>query len=180
MKSFFRMSYPYILWIGIFIVAPMLMILLYAVTRTGNSTLTYKDATCLTGTKYFYRVRAYTSALNADSGSEYTLYSNVSGYRFATATLTKPAIKTIKAGKKKATVKWGKIKGANGYVIYRSVKKSKGYKAVKTITRGGTVSFINKKLKKGKRYYFKVRAYRTVNGKKVYSSYSAVKSVKVK
>lgn len=149
-------------------------------TITGNSTLTYKDATCLTGTKYFYRVRAYTSALNADSGSEYTLYSNVSGYRFATATLTKPAIKTIKAGKKKATVKWGKIKGANGYVIYRSIKKSKGYKAVKTIARGGTVSFINKKLKKGKRYYFKVRAYRTVNGKKVYSSYSAVKSVKVK
>ena len=29
MKSFFRMSYPYILWIGIFIVAPMFMILLY-------------------------------------------------------------------------------------------------------------------------------------------------------
>ena len=39
---------------------------------------------------------------------------------------------------------------------------------------------VNKKLKKGKRYYFKVRAYRTVNGKKVYSSYSAVKSVRVK
>ena len=42
MKSFFRMSYPYILWIGIFIVAPMIMILLYAVTRTGNSTLTFQ------------------------------------------------------------------------------------------------------------------------------------------
>ena len=42
MKSFFRMSYPYIFWIGIFIVAPMIMILLYAVTRTGNSTLTFQ------------------------------------------------------------------------------------------------------------------------------------------
>ena len=42
MKSFFRMSYPYILWIGVFIVAPMIMILLYAVTRTGNSTLTFQ------------------------------------------------------------------------------------------------------------------------------------------
>ena len=42
MKSFFRMSYPYILWIAIFIVAPMLMILLYAFTRTGNSTLTFQ------------------------------------------------------------------------------------------------------------------------------------------
>ena len=42
MKSFFRMSYPYILWIGIFIVAPMIMILLYAITRTGNNTLTFQ------------------------------------------------------------------------------------------------------------------------------------------
>lgn len=36
------MSYPYILWIGVFIVAPMFMILLYAVTRSGNSTLTFQ------------------------------------------------------------------------------------------------------------------------------------------
>ena len=41
MKSFVRMSYPYILWIGIFVVAPMFMILLYALTRGGNSTLTF-------------------------------------------------------------------------------------------------------------------------------------------
>ncbi len=42
MKSFFRMCYPYILWIAVFIVAPMVMILLYALTRTGNSTLTFQ------------------------------------------------------------------------------------------------------------------------------------------
>ena len=42
MKAFFRMSYPYILWIAVFIVAPMIMILLYAFTRTGNSTLTFQ------------------------------------------------------------------------------------------------------------------------------------------
>ena len=42
MKSFFRMSYPYILWIGVFIVAPMLMIFLYAITKTGNETLTFQ------------------------------------------------------------------------------------------------------------------------------------------
>ena len=41
MKSFFRMSYPYILWIGLFIVAPMFMILLYAVTRSGSGTITF-------------------------------------------------------------------------------------------------------------------------------------------
>ena len=42
MKSFFRMTYPYCLWIGVFIVAPMLMIFLYAITNTGNSTLTFQ------------------------------------------------------------------------------------------------------------------------------------------
>ena len=42
MKSFFRMSYPYLLWIAVFIVAPMVMILLYALTRTGNATLTFQ------------------------------------------------------------------------------------------------------------------------------------------
>jgi len=42
MKSFVRMSYPYILWIAVFIVAPMIMILLYALTRTGNGTLTFQ------------------------------------------------------------------------------------------------------------------------------------------
>ena len=41
MKSFVRMSYPYLLWILLFIVAPMFMILLYAVTRSGNGTITF-------------------------------------------------------------------------------------------------------------------------------------------
>ena len=51
---------------------------------------------------------------------------------------------------------------------------------MKTIKSGKTVKFVNKKLKKGKKYYFKVRAYRTVSGKKVYGSYSAVKAAKAK
>ena len=149
-------------------------------TIKGNSTVTYKDTTCLTGTKYYYKVRAFTPAFDESTESEYTLYSSFSKYKSAAASLTKPTIKSLVAGKKKATVKWGRITGASGYVVYRSTKQSSGYKAVKTIAKGGTVSFTNTKLKTGKRYYFKMRAYRTVSGKKVYSSYSAVKSVRVK
>ena len=37
-----------------------------------------------------------------------------------------------------------------------------------------------KKLKKGKKYYVRVRIYKVVNGNKIYSSWSTVKSVKVK
>ena len=40
MKSFRRLVYPYIVWAGIFIVVPMLMIVMYAITKEGNSTLT--------------------------------------------------------------------------------------------------------------------------------------------
>ena len=43
MKSFFRMSYPYIVWIALFVVAPMIMILLYALTQDGgNRTLIFR------------------------------------------------------------------------------------------------------------------------------------------
>jgi spermidine/putrescine transport system permease protein len=42
MKSFSRLTYPYIVWIAIFIVAPMIMILLYAFTEQGNQTLVFK------------------------------------------------------------------------------------------------------------------------------------------
>lgn len=90
--------------------------------------------------------------------------------------LSKPKV-TLKRGKKYAVIKYKKVKNAHGYEIYRSTKKKSGYKKVATTKK---TSYKNKKLKSRKKYYYKVRAYRTVNGKKYYSSYSTVKSVKVK
>ncbi len=91
----------------------------------------------------------------------------------------KPSVK-LTAGKRKVTVSWKKVSGASGYVVYRSAKKSSGFRAVRTIKKGSTVRYTNTKLKKGRRYYYKVRAYMTVNGKKVYGRYSAVKSIRAK
>ena len=45
---------------------------------------------------------------------------------------------------------------------------------------GKTVKFTNKSLKKGTVYKYKVKAYRTVKGKKIYGSYSSAVSVKIK
>ena len=42
MKSFSRMSYPYVVWISVFIVIPMLMIVFYAFTTQGNSTTVFQ------------------------------------------------------------------------------------------------------------------------------------------
>jgi len=41
MKSFGRMAYPYMAWITVFIVIPMIMIMLYAFTVQGNETLIF-------------------------------------------------------------------------------------------------------------------------------------------
>lgn len=85
---------------------------------------------------------------------------------------------TLTAGDGQVTVAWKRVKKAKGYQVYRSLKKNGKYKRVATIKKGTRVKYVNKKLKKGKRYYFKVRAYAGAGSKKVYSKYSKVKSVK--
>ena len=91
------------------------------------------------------------------------------------------SLKVSKAGTTKATLTWKKVKNATGYEVYRSDSKNGTYKKVTTISKAATVKYTDKKgLKKGKTYYYKVRAYNKVKGKKNYSNYSSVKSVKLK
>lgn len=42
MKQFRNMVYPYVAWIAVMIVAPMLMIVLYAFTNSGNDVTTIR------------------------------------------------------------------------------------------------------------------------------------------
>ena len=93
--------------------------------------------------------------------------------------LSKPSL-SVTSGTRKAILKWGKVNGANGYVIYAATSKNGQYKAVKTIWRGSTLTYTQNKLKKGKTYYYKVRAYRISGLKKVMSAYSDTKAVKIK
>ena len=62
----------------------------------------------------------------------------------------------------------------------RPLSKDKRWRLVEIIEKAKATSFTNKKLKAKKTYFFKVRAYITKNGKKTYSSWSAVKKVRVK
>lgn len=110
----------------------------------------------------------------------------------ATTTATKPAVKPVKkvtvkkqtakvkAGKKKLTVTWKKDKNVSGYQIKIATKKN--FKGAKTYTVKSykTYKKVIKKLKAKKKYFVKVRAYKTVGKSKVYGVYSAVRSCKVK
>ena len=110
----------------------------------------------------------------------------------ATTEATKPAVKPVKkvtvkkqtakvkAGKKKLTVTWKKDKNVSGYQIKIATKKN--FKGAKTYTVKSykTYKKVIKKLKAKKKYFVKVRAYKTVGKSKVYGAYSAVRSCKVK
>lgn len=93
----------------------------------------------------------------------------------------KTSIKKLGKGKKKFTVTWAKVSGVKGYQIqYSTDKKFKKNNKSVTVTKQKTTKVTVKKLKSKKKYYVRVRTYKTVNGKKIYSSWSKVKSVKTK
>ena len=84
----------------------------------------------------------------------------------------------LKAGKKKLTVTWKKVSGVTGYQIQYSRKKDFSAAKKVTVKKAKTVKKTITKLKAGKTYYVRIRAYKSVKGKKYYSSWS--KAVKKK
>lgn len=85
----------------------------------------------------------------------------------------------LTAKKKAMKVAWKKTAGASGYKVYRATSKKGKYTCVKTAS-SKTTSFTNKKLKKNKKYYYKVCAF-VKSGKKTYNgAYSTVVMKKAK
>ena len=143
---------------------------------SGITGVSYKDTKAVTGTTYSYTVRAVSYTWGKAVLSNY----DRSGVR-GKAKLTAVSLTSVKnAGKNTVKVSWKKVTGANGYRVYRSTSKNGEYTSAGFIKKGSTVTFKDKKVSEGKTYYYKIRAYRTVNGKRVYGPYSAVKSVKAK
>ena len=142
-------------------------------TITSKNTIEFTDTGLDTNTTYYYKVRAY--RMIADQ-KKYGSYSEIV---CAKPVLSKTTI-TVSSTSKKATIKWNKVLGASGYKVYSATSSDGTYSLKKTITSINTLSYTNTNLVSGKTYYYKVRAYRNVNGKVVYGPYSAVKSKKIK
>ncbi len=91
---------------------------------------------------------------------------------------TKLKVKGVKAESKtqnQIKIRWKSIKDVTGYQIYRSTSKKGKY------TKAGTTKksyFTNKKLKAGKKYYYKIRAYKKKGRSRKYSRFSSVICIK--
>ncbi|MBQ9375926.1 MAG: fibronectin type III domain-containing protein, partial [Ruminococcus sp.] len=121
------------------------------------------------GTSYRYAVKAYktVNGNNYYSSSYPTLWTS-----------TNPATVnfTLTAGAKKVAVKWSKVAGATGYIVYMKTSAKASWQKI-AITK--SLSCTKTGLVKGKTYWFTVKAYRTMNGK-TYNGKFVTMSVKVK
>jgi N-acetylmuramoyl-L-alanine amidase len=131
------------------------------------------DSGLACGSVYYYKVRAYRTTT---AGVKYSAFTAVNP---AKPIPTKPVLAAL-SGVKKANLTWNTISGAHGYQIYRTTGSSGTWTKVKTITTGSVTKWTNSNLSTGKTYTYKVRAYRMVGGKPVFSVCSIPKTVKIK
>lgn len=145
----------------------------YIKNITSGKTTSYKDKKVYKGKGYYYKVRPYRKT---NAGTYYGKYTTANGATILSR-VSRPTIKVARSGKKNIKVSWSKTKGATGYRIYRATKARGKYTRIKTVSASASRYFYDKNKKKGRKYYYKVRAYSTAN-KTYYSSYSKVKYVK--
>ena len=130
-------------------------------TVEGSTKVTYTDKDVKTGTTYTYKIRAYKTVGSAKTWGAY------SAEQSAKPTLNAPQITLSKPVYSSVTVSWNKVSGANGYKVYRAASATGKYSLIKTVNSTSTLSYTDADLTLGKTYYYKVCAYRNVNGSKV-------------
>lgn len=108
------------------------------------------------------------------------------------AKAAKTTVKVKALTKHRAKVTWKKVtlsytvdgkkytRAVTGYKIYRATKKNGKYKLVKTVKKAKTLKYTDKKLKKGKKYFYKVRTYTMIDGTAYLGKWSKVKAIRAK
>ena len=134
--------------------------------ENGNVT-SYKDTTCKCGEPYSYYMKAI-QLVNAEK-----IYGEQSGTKNVTTLPNYIRISgTTTSDDTAVTLSWKVSAGADGYEIYRSKNSTKNYQLVKTFDRADETSWSESGLEKKSVYYYKLRPFINVNGKKVFGSFS--------
>ena len=126
------------------------------------SSTSYTRTKLTTGLSCYYKVRAY----RKNSDGSYA-YSNFSSIVKGTPTLKTPVV-SVTGTASSIKLRWAAVKGAKGYQIYRATSKNGTYKKRQTTW---SPKYTNTSMTKNKAYYYKVRAYKKVDGKTKYGSF---------
>ena len=137
---------------------------------TATSYLYYTNTSVNTGTTTYYKVRAYRLV---GSAKVYSSFSSVLSAKTTLAAPASPKARLLSYNGIKVT--WESAAGASKYELYRSTSSGGTYLLLATTS---YTYYINSSVNKGTTYYYKVRAYRLVGGRKVYSVYSSIVNAK--
>ncbi len=143
------------------------------VAETKKNSYTVKNLKACTA--YRFKVRSY---IKNDDGT--VSYGDFSTAITARTKLNTPKLKAKSVKRGTVSLSWNKVSKATGYEIYYSTKKNGVYTRLKTIHKASKRSYADTGLARGEKYYYTIRAYRTVNGTKTYSGYNTIKAVRVK
>lgn len=88
--------------------------------------------------------------------------------------------KVASASYDKLRLSWEPMSGVDGYQIYRATSKSGKYAKIATVKGASSATYTDTGRTCGTRYYYKLRAYKKIGGKTVYSAYSSVLSAYAK
>lgn len=138
------------------------------IVKVTKANTKYTDKTCLTGTKYTYTVRAAVDK----NGKSYKGGYDANGVSAVPKLSVPQLIGTSSAATDCITVKYGSVSGADGYIIYRKTYDA-DYKKIAEVTKPNITSYTDKTALCGNAFTYTVKAYRNVNGKKVYSGYNS-------
>ncbi len=118
---------------------------------------------------YYYKIRTY---VIVNGSKKFSSYSNII---LGTTRLSKPTVRSASAiSPTKAKLSWKKTAAAQGYQIYRADSYNGKYSKVRTISKGSSLSCTDTGLTPNKTYFYKVRAYSTVNKTTKYSKFSSI------
>lgn len=143
-------------------------------TIAGGAEVSYKVTGLSGATTYKFKVKSYKKAEGetvwgeaSDAHEECTNPLKVKNLRLQTKSCA-------------VTLKWDKTSNVTGYQIYRYNSKTKKYDKIAVIKNNKTFSYKDSKLKKGTASQYKVRAYKSYNGKTYVGTCSDVTKIKVK
>lgn len=125
----------------------------------------YTDKTARPGIKYFYKV----TAIREVTGRRYE--SIKSGYlRGVTVPLGSVTITKLRSSSKSVFIDWDKVDGRTGYRVFRKAAGASKYSRIADVK---SSYYYDKTAVRGKKYTYRVRAYKTINGYTVNGKYSA-------
>lgn len=146
----------------------------YAGETSGADSNTYTDSTLTCGTTYYYKIfpyynidgkRVYCKGSDAVSGKPIPAKAKITGIQ--------------QVYHEELEISWGQVSGATGYLVYKSTDPNGTFTYCGSVNNGAVLSYTDAKVSRDNTYYYKIFAYRTVNGTNVYANGSDVSGQKV-